>query len=117
MEEMKRNDAREYTNLVGQHELQWKVTSPLGYDADLSEVMGEDMTVEETDLIYAAIAIPSNYEVVAWSTDPENSYPVGDSINSVENSDNYTVYYIETTSGTVVYGNNTPTYYITIAEK
>jgi hypothetical protein len=38
-------------------------------------------------------------------------------MNKVETSEDYNIYYLESESGAVKYGNNTPTYYITIAKK
>ena len=93
--EMQNNDARsiEPASLVGQHELSWKLTTPTGLDEDLSEVFEEDTYLEDTDQVYPAIALPSNYKVSAWSTDAENAYPVVDVIGEIEMTNNYTVYY------------------------
>jgi hypothetical protein len=61
---MKTNDTRNYDgSLVGQHELQWKVTVPLGVDEALTELNEEDTIVKDSDFVYAAIAIPSEYKV------------------------------------------------------
>lgn len=65
-EEMQNNDAREIDDtIIGQHELSWKLTTPVGLDEALSEVMEEDTYLEETDWVYPAIALPSEYKVTA----------------------------------------------------
>jgi hypothetical protein len=64
---MKSNDAREYTedSLAGQHELSWTLRTPLGFDQELTDAMGEDIYITETDNIYPAIALPTGYRVTA----------------------------------------------------
>ena len=117
VEEIKRNDAREYTDLVGQHELQWTITAPLGLDEAMTELLEEEIIISESDNFYPAIVLPSNYEVTAWSTDAGNEYSLTDQLNNIELSDNYTVYYVELATAAEAYGKTTPTYFITIAEK
>ena len=117
VEEIKRNDAREYTDLIGQHELQWTITAPLGLDEAMTEALEEDVIISESDTFYPAIVIPSNYQVIAWSTDAENTYSLTEQLNNIEISNNYTVYYIELATVAEAYGNKTPTFFITIAEK
>ena len=115
LEYMKTNDARDYdeATLVSQHELSWNIKTPVGLDEELSEAMGEETYMAETDEIYPAIALPSKYKVTAWSTDAENSYPVADVIYSVETSTGYTIYYV---LNAFLY-NDRKTFFITIAEK
>ena len=114
---MKSNDTRSFEEaaLIGQHHLTWQVRTPLGLDAELSEAMGEDIIVSETDLVYPAVALPSDYKVTVWSTDAENNYVVADTIDSVDTPEGYTIYYVENAAG-CQYG-NTINYYITIAKK
>ena len=113
--EMQNNDARsiEPASLVGQHELSWKLTTPTGLDEDLSEVMEEDTYLEETDQVYPAITLPSEYKVTAWSDDAENAYPVVDVIGEIEMTNNYTVYYAKNAFPF----NAVKTFFITIENK
>ena len=114
-EHLKANDARPYTEgeLEGQHELSWKMSIPLGYDADMSDAMGEDIVFSDTDEVYPAIALPSEYKVDLWTMDAENSYPVADVIDEVETDEGYTIYYVQ---NAVPYG-ETKTFFITISRK
>jgi hypothetical protein len=66
---------------------------------------------EETNT-YSAIAIDSNYEVVAWSTDEAGSYPAT-AIRAFEMNNGYTIYYAEDP----IPASTTYDYYITIAKK
>lgn len=112
---LKTNDVRNYEEgkLEGQHELSWTLSIPLGYDADMSDAMGEDVVFSDSDQVYPAIAIPSDYKVDLWSMDAENSYPVADVIDEVETADGYTIYYVQ---NAFPYG-ATKTFYITISKK
>ena len=112
---LKTNDVRTYNEgeLEGQHELSWTLSIPLGLDPDMSEAMGEDVVFSESDQVYPAIALPSEYKVDLWSMDAENSYPVADIIDEVETADGYTIYYVQ---NAFPYG-DTKTFYITISKK
>ena len=66
----------------------------------------------ENTQTYSAIAIDSNYEVVAWSTDAAGSYPVT-AIRTFEMDNGYTIYYAEDP----VPNTTEIEYYITIQQK
>jgi hypothetical protein len=92
-----------WDDLVGQKI--YKIANQLANDPDTG------YAGEETNT-YSAIAIDSNYEVVAWSTDEAGSYPAT-AIRAFEMNNGYTIYYAEDP----IPASTTYDYYITIAKK
>lgn len=92
-----------WDDLVGQKI--YRIANQLSNDPDTG------YAGEETNT-YSAIAINSNYEVVAWSTDEAGSYPAT-AIRAFEMDNGYTIYYAEDP----IPASTTYDYYITIAKK
>lgn len=92
-----------WDSLLGQKT--YKIAHKLADDS-VTGYAGEDTNT------YSAIAIDSNYEVVAWSTDAAGSYPAT-AIRAFEMDNGYTIYYAEDP----VPNTTEIEYYITIQQK